>query len=238
MTKDMALIEKALLKYNKIELEKIDALPKIDPKVKERLDQKMYAFFDDYFNNKAKAKKIRNNIKILIVAAITIALLAFCISCAEIIRNFFVEISDIAINISGKDEEEIIGEVKDSIEEVYVPSYIPSGFVSTDRFSSANGREISWLNENGEIIILNQSTLNGGISIDNEHAIKKGFKNVKGSDVYYVLNSGMYIIAWEQYGYFFSLACPESIGWDEIENIISSLEENDIASVPSGDMWG
>ena len=226
---DMEIIRKALLEYCALEREKLESLPGPDPEEKKKFDERVLKSIDDYFEEKKKrSKTVKTPIKILIAAAIITALIITCISCAKMIRNFFVEISDIAIDISGKDEEEIIGEVKDSIEEVYVPSYIPSGFVSTDRFPSANSREISWLNENGEIIILNQFTLNGGISVDNEHAIEKGFKNVKGSDVYYVLNSGMYIIAWEQYGYFFSLACPESIGWDGIEKIISSLEVNNV----------
>ena len=62
------------------------------------------------------------------------------------------------------------------------------------------------------------------IRFDNENS---GYSTTQLGElkIYYLDKDGMYTVRWLSSGYSFTLFCPESLGWDEIEKIILSIDE-------------
>ena len=62
------------------------------------------------------------------------------------------------------------------------------------------------------------------IRFDNENS---GYSTTQLEElkIYYLVKDEMYTVRWLSDGYSFMLYCPGSLGWEEIEKIILSIEE-------------
>jgi hypothetical protein len=227
-TEDMEFIKRSVIEYIRLERQQLDSLPSLDPEEKEIFDKRVFAAFDKYFEERERSKRIKRRVRLLIAAVISISLLVFCISCRKLIRNFIIEVKDIAVDYIGKKEEDIVGVLKESIEEKYVLTYVPDGYREEHSSFSNAGYYSYWINEAGEdeAIVFDQMLISGShISIDREHVTEKGKKHFEGLDIDYVIIKSDVFMIWEYNGYVFQLLCPEKVGWDTIEKIISNLEE-------------
>ena len=55
------------------------------------------------------------------------------------------------------------------IETVYTLGYVPEGYVEKDCAISKISTNITWVNENNEMIVFRQRILKGSVTLDNEH---------------------------------------------------------------------
>jgi hypothetical protein len=169
-------------------------------------------------------------IKILIAAAITISIMTTLIACVKPLRNFFIEIFDIAIDINGFENTEIPN--KTSIEEVYIPNFINEHFMLAMEDYNESNTTLVWLTDDAYIMF--QQLLNDGtnISIDKNENTSYGYKTLNNIEIFFTCTDGAININWNQHGYLFHISCPDSLSWEWIEEAITSLEIVDVPIEP------
>ena len=216
------LIMKAILSYKMLEI-----------KITEQ------SFCEDSINEDA-CKDIKKNIfasinkvyfkrayiKILVAAIVAISILITTVACVEPIRNYFFDIFDISINIVGNSDE--IEQPKNTIQEVYLPRSILDNYTVLMEDYTKIDVTVIWETDN-DYILFAQAIVDGTeISIDKVEYSDYGQKNINGVTTLYINADGLYNVVWEQYGYLFILNCPETLGWEWIEEAITSLEIVDV----------
>ena len=171
-------------------------------------------------------KTTPRKIAIILVAAIITITMAMSISAIrKPILNFFTSIYESFITIFVEADEEL--ELPTSIEQMYKPTYLPEEYIE---ISSENYEfeAISMWMKNASAIILSQNIISEEtkISIDNKETDYQT-ATISGNSVYYYNKDGYYYLIWSNDYYIFSLTAPSDIPFDEIKNIISSLEETE-----------
>ena len=223
MKSNEALIKHVLLDYALIIPKRLEAS---SLELKEEDYQNLDAIKNTvlYKSNQGHSKHIIA--KILIAAVIAVSLLVTLIACVESIRNFVFEIFDISIDVTGDSETQTI--VKESIEEVYSCSLLSQNHeIIVEEYTSI-GTMIAWVTGDN-FTVLEQSIIDGTtVSLDKDEYSDYGWKKIDELSILYSNSSGYYNIVWEQYGYLFTLNCPESLGWDFVEEAITSLEIVDV----------
>ncbi len=164
---------------------------------------------------------------------ITISLIAAVIICFSImlsvsakirtaVVNFFVEIYD-SFAVFFIDDEEC-EEPSSVIDTVYEPTY----------FSENGYEQVSMVKNDFKIFTI---WSNADITVDlSQYAIDENYIILDTEDmyyetahigdraIYYTIKNDTYFVKWLEYGYSFNIRCDASLGWEEIEKIISSLQ--------------
>lgn len=166
----------------------------------------------------------RTRVKRAALAALIAAalLLAGCAAIVykEQIGDFFVEIRDTYIKGDFIKDEDANNQI---IEEIYVPTYIPNGYVQVKEQKLNSYALYEFSNDNGDVLIFEQVTIESAkFFINNED----GYTNTITLDektVYYRVSNGTYVYIWNNEKYAFSLYSDTEINEEEIIQIIDGI---------------
>lgn len=225
MTKNkLELIKKALFTVEMQEVKFMDSLPEVDLPRSQRYVENMASI-----KCQAKAvnrkKTLTKRIIIAIVAAVLILLTACAMS--KPIMDFFVTVYNDHTRFYSND-----GDVK-TIETVYMPTYLPEGYEITYNLYEAIIVHVTWRDANGKKIVYKQSTtVNNILDIDTENS-EYTVWYIEEVPVYCVFKKSYYLFFWKNDGYLFEFQCHDSIPREEIEKIISNIQEQPVKS-PDG----
>jgi hypothetical protein len=171
------------------------------------------------------ALKVKTAIRILVAAALIIASLVTVVACVKPLREFFVETFEkftrVSPTVSNPETEAEVE--KTSIEEIYQITKIPEGYIELQCDSSDIDVLTILMNEMDTIIFTQNLTSGYDITVDSENGSFEEL-SIDNTEVLYFVNKGYRTFIWKQYGYVFTLNCPESISLDESIKIIKSLE--------------
>ena len=167
---------------------------------------------------KKEASFVRMNYKkILIAAAVTITIIMLFVACTFVpqIKDFFVKVleSHTLLEFEGKNQ---------NLDIVYKLYYTPHGYELTTE--SKDSLHASYMYKNkDDMITFTQTPLSSiRLTMDTEES---GYTicNINEYKVYKASRNAYYILAWINDNYSFSLTCPDSIPWNEIEQIILGI---------------
>lgn len=212
------ILKKALLDST---LKEIKAIEEADYPVIEtdiEYDRKIYNEI-----NKSHTKINRRNIRIVILAAILVTLtMIMSISAIRTrIVDFVVSVYEKFICLSIDENEYIYPQ---TIEKVYKPSYTPSNFIEFENSIRTIYSITRYKNSNDRINLYQYVISRKNVNFDNEYSDYTP-RYINDQKVYYTIKEDKYTVRWIANDYSFVLSCPESLGWDEIEKIILSIEE-------------
>ena len=93
-------------------------------------------------------------------------------------------------------------------------------------FNTFNSYDIETIleNSNNKIYFYQNTIIGNTLKFDNEYS-NYSTTQLEDFKIYYLGKDGMYTVRWLSNGYSFTLFCPESLDWNEIEKIILSVEE-------------
>lgn len=221
---EVNILKKALLKIEQNELNYFKNLPDKNAQFSEgfennihKLAKKRKSFFWQ------ATKTVPRKIAVVFVAAIITLCLIMSISAIRIpVINFFINVYEDFISIFVDEEESYIK--PQQIETIALPSYIVDGYSLEDSQNYGQDAESIWFNTNGDVIILTQHILENEFQsfIDNKN-LDFQTEDANGLTLYFVAKNQYYQIFWAKNGYLFSLNCAESISFNNIKEMISSI---------------
>jgi len=163
-------------------------------------------------------------VKIIIVSAIVISLLLSALACIPLIKKYIIERNESDYSVSVNPDAESNGNeiIRSKIDDVYLPSYVPTGYNELQSTSDEFSVSVIWMKEN-DVITSDQWGNDSAYSIDAETL----YNTVKlaGHTVNYSIKHGYKNMIWEYDGYFFIMTCPDSISFDELEIMIRSISK-------------
>ena len=214
----------ALLNVEREELRLLDSLTSEKYEFSAEHKARMKRMVDKYeHSNKTMPKKL----SIILVAAILAITLIMSISAIRIpVVNFFVEIYESFISIFVDSNETNDTSV---IQEIYTPQYIPEHYQQSQTFYDDYNILSTWINKiDNSKININQrmlSELQSFIDFENSDYIEYSTGQQK---VYYMIRNSTIMVIWCNEQYFFMISCPETLGLEEIEKIICSMEVSQV----------
>ena len=160
--------------------------------------------------------------KILATVAIIVALLLVLTLSVSAIREtvfeYIEKLYDTYISLS-------VTSSAAAEENIFIPQtihYIPSGYTQKDIIQSAVSETQYWVNEVQTIRIYQTST---------QTAMSNDIENTEFANTYigvfeihYFSKNDAYTLYWDNDTIFFTLNCPVSLGWEEIEKIILNIQ--------------
>ncbi|MBQ7226689.1 MAG: DUF4367 domain-containing protein [Clostridia bacterium] len=171
---------------------------------------------------------------VIFVAAIIVSLTIMFAASATVrnaVVDFFVTVydtfSELVITKEEPKETETAPSQNDiypsTIEVEYKPAYIDeNGFTQLDKIADRIHIFAVWTNGT-EIIDMTQSIIDANdVTLDTESSSLKT-ATIDGVSAYYMHKNGIYLVYWYEHGYFFSISCDDSLGWEEVEKIVSSI---------------
>ena len=167
---------------------------------------------------KKEASFVRMNLKkILIAATVTITIIMLFVACTFVpqIKDFFVKVLENHTLLEFEGENQ-------NLDIVYKLYYTPHGYELTNESIDSLHASYMYKNKNDMITFKQTPLLQIGITMDTEEN-EYTTCNIDGYKVYKASRNGYYVFAWINDNYSFSLTCPTSIPWDEIERIILEI---------------
>ncbi len=162
--------------------------------------------------------------KAFLTVAIVAMILILSISVSSFrypVAEFIVNVFDIGKNykISG----EGCGNSPETIEHIYIPSYLPEGYTKAKQTVSNYVAETIWENSDGKKMVLTQHAIGSTeISIDNDNTVNTTYE-IDGKTVYCTLTHNVYYFVWvDDYVFTFYSSGSESV--EELLYIIAALE--------------
>ena len=217
MTKnETALIKKALFAVAMQEVKLMDSFPEVDLPHSEEYLSSIVTIPCQVRIIKDKKHSLKKKLLIGLVAALLAVLTACALSkpivdFVERVHNGFTEL------ISGEND------VK-KIESFYMPTYLPEGYKIASESYHESSFSVVWENEENKIIFYQRILSNSSIIIDTEDATYDSLY-IDEQKVYYALKNHQYSFFWENDVYSFQLQCSDTIPREEIEKIISNIQE-------------
>ena len=223
MTKtNLSVLKEVLLSFGAKEVEEYKALKDVERENTEALD----SFIEkEEKKQKTLIYKATKTLPRRIAVAFAAVLITFCmLMSVSAIRtpvvNFFVKTYEEFTHFIGVPSGETVPE---TIETVYIPKYMEeNGYIEIDKINGVLNSTIFWI-YNDLMIDFSQYVIGTNTALDTEGAVY-GTKYLNDIPLFFVLKNNMYTVSWTQHGYVYELGCPESLGWQEIEKIISSIE--------------
>ncbi|MBQ7352395.1 MAG: hypothetical protein IJW54_00140 [Clostridia bacterium] len=219
---DTRILKQCLFDSTLKEIQEIEALDYSfvvsDESFKERIKESI--------NTNSPASKSRpKRVLVALVAAVIICFsIMFSVSgqIRNAIINFFVEVYDTFYSLLIQNEESVY--TPSTIETIYKPSYLSSnGYIEIYTTSTELNQFTIWSKDN-VIVDLSQHTIDeNDITLDSEN-VSYQTAYVGSYTVYYSLKNNIYYLKWISHGYSFSLSCDDTLSWNEMEQIILSLE--------------
>lgn len=114
----------------------------------------------------------------------------------------------------------------DTIEQIYIPTYIPDGFELQETDYGLTSYQIRWQNSDGITILYDQEIIGAIYSFDNEHS---GYEEMSVGEyvVYSTHGFEKYTYLWsdESYSYSISVLYTDNILFEEVEKMILSISK-------------
>lgn len=225
MTKvEIDILKKALFITGREEVEAYKALPDEEVVFSKEFEDKVRAI-----NKRRRSlfyratKSVPRRIAVVLIAAVITFTMIMSVSAIRTpILNFVIKTYDSFISIFVEKDEEI--KLPTSIEHMYLPAFLPEGYIEISSENNEINAKSIWMNKNA-IIILSQNiiSVDSKIVIDNQDADYQTTMIDK-NEIYYYSKNGFYTMYWSDGYYIFTLTCPEDINISEIEKIIASME--------------
>lgn len=216
------IVENALLEASLKRIRLIEAMDYPDIQTDENYDNKIY----DLIYGKAKERKrYPKRIALILVAALTACfLIVFSVS-AQIrtaVVDFFVEVYETFASFFIDKED--VTENPTTIETKYEASYFEENSYQMTKLVKSDLNILSiWFKNNSTIYFSQYIAENSDITLDIEDTPYE-VRYIGEQKVYYKIKNSTHTVKWLAYGYSFNLRCDESLGWEEIEKIVLSLE--------------
>ncbi len=216
------IVENALLEASLRRIRLIEAMDYPDITTDGSYDNKIY---DLIYGRTKEKKRLPKRITLILVATLTICFLIMFTVSAQVrtaVVDFFVEIYETFAAFFIEDND--INENPTTMKTIYEPSYLHNH--QFEKIKQDNGK-ISvftvWSKDDFDINFSQHVVMNSDITLDAENTSYET-TYIGEQKVYYTIKNNIYFVKWLEYGYSFNLSCDESLGWEEIEKIIISLE--------------
>lgn len=217
------MLKRCLFESTLDEIRKIEAIDYSFVKASEQLKNKIKNDFETAKQN--KKKYYPKKIALILVAALTICFLIMFTVSAQIrtaVIDFFVEVYESFASFFIQNEDGIKNPT--TIETEYNARYLTeSGFTQAKKANTSIKIFSTWSKNNSNIYFYQYIIDENDIRSDIEETTYE-ITYVGEQKVYYTVKNDTYIVIWLAYGYSFNLRCSESLGWEEIQKIITSLE--------------
>lgn len=221
MTKlQKAVIKQAFLDVEKMEHRFFDTYPKPNPAIEKESWIETKQIVDDYaVKHQKRTISFRRRIVIGLITALLIVSTMFSVSAVrKPIIEFFVEIFDEFIHIFADEE------IEPSNNSYYVPEWLPDGYAEKEKMIQDACKSHIWINGENKITFSQYFDNTMDAYLDNEDS-DYTTQDISIYTVHYTLKNGVYLCIWANDEYTFMLKCPESVGWDNVVKIISSMQE-------------
>ena len=211
-----SILKSALLHDALSEIKYFESLPIKKPEYSEGFKRKI----DELMNEKPVKKHTLSKklVFILVAAILSVLLIASTSAIAIKYREYFVSIYERFIEIVFVND----GDEKLTVEEIYTPSYIPSGYTKTNEILRSASHKSIWSNLEHTIIFEQKIHRNGSLLLDNESNEYQTFE-LDGKTVYYYTKHNTTYYSWCYGEYMFFINCNSGISLDEIKLMISSM---------------
>ena len=217
------MLKRCLFESTLDEIRKIESIDYSFVKASEQLKNKIKNNFEAAKQN--KKKYYPKKIALILVAALTICFLIMFTVSAQIrtaVVDFFVEVYENFAMLFIQNDD--INENPTTIEKEYKSTYFKeNGFTQIEKTNASTKALTTW-SKDGFYIYFSQYIIDeNDIRLDIEHT-QYEIIYVEEQKVYYKEKNDICTIKWLANGYSFNLRCSESLGWEEIQKIITSLE--------------
>ncbi len=214
------VIKQALLDVDKMECDFIDTYPQPSKTVENISRCETSKIVEEYNENfRKRSMPLKRKIMIGVVTVLLVVSMMFSVSAIrKPIIEFFVEIFDEFVHIFADDE------IKESLDSYYVPTYLPSGYTEENEDVQKSFLYHVWSNDTEKIVMTQRLGNLANYYLDNEDA-EYTTEDISVYTVHYTLKNEVYTCVWANDEYTFMLKCPESLGWDTVVDIITSVQE-------------
>lgn len=216
------IVENALLEASLRRIRLIEAMDYPDIGTDESYDNKIY---DLIYGRTKEKKRLPKRITLILVATLTICFLIIFTVSAQIrtaVVDFFVEIYETFASFFIKDDN--VDENLKAIEIKYEPSYFKeNNYTKTNKINSSLRTFTVWSKNDFNIDFSQYVVENSDILLDIEDTSYE-VKYIGKQKVYYKVKNETHTIKWLAHGYSFNLNSNENLEWEEIEEIVLSLE--------------
>ena len=217
------VLKRCLFESTLDEIRKIEAIDYSFVKASEQLKNKIKNNFEEAKQN--KKKYYPKKIALILVAALTICFLIMFTISAQIrtaVIDFFVEVYETFASLFIQNDNDILTPA--TIEMEYTSKYFEeNGYKNTEHIQTKFNNVYVW-SKNIDNIYFSQYIIDeNDIRYDIEETSYE-VTFVEEQKVFYMIKNDEYFVKWLANGYSFNLRCSESLGWKEIEKIITSLE--------------
>lgn len=215
--RELELCKKALCRVEMSELSFFDFLDIQVPNHSREFRNKMNALIEKT-RKKEASFLLMNYKKILIAVVVAILLTTTLVGCifAHKIQDFFIEVFDVGTKFTTDVQ------INQTTHTIYELSYLPKEY--RELYTTVNNGHVMRVFEtNEDTISFNQTPIGKStISIDTEEQAAQTIK-IGNLTLHYTSRKEHYIFVWKNEDYVFSLTCPDSILWNEIEQIILGI---------------
>ena len=217
------MLKRCLFESTLDEIRKIEAIDYSFVKASEQLKNKIKNDFETAKQN--KKKYYPKKIALILVAALTICFLIMFTVSAQIrtaVIDFFVEVYETFASLFIQNDNDIL--TPTTIETEYTSKYFEENGYEKNNHIQTMFNSISVLSINNSSIYFSQHIIDGNDITSDVEESSYEVTFVAEQKVFYMVKNDEYFVKWLAYGYSFNLRCSESLGWEEIEKIITSLE--------------
>lgn len=216
------IVKNALLEASLRRIRLIEDMDYPDIDTDESYDNKIY---DLIYGRTKEKKRSPKRITLILVATLTICFLIMFTVSAQVrtaVVDFFVEVYETFASFFIEDNDN--NDNLNTIKTKYEPKYFGN---SNYKKITQNNKELAifsiWEKDNFKINFSQYVIETNGIFLDTEN-VSYEVRYIGEQKIYYTIKNEVYFIKWLEYGYSFNLNCDTSLGWEEIEKIITSLE--------------
>lgn len=214
------VIKQALLDVDKMECDFIDTYPQPSKTVENISRCETSKIVEEYNENfRKRSMPLKRKIMIGVVTVLLVVSMMFSVSAIrKPIIEFFVEIFDEFVHIFIDENAE------ENPQSYYAPMWLPTGY--TERGKDIQEWHVCcfWSNGDEEIFMTQRLGNFTDSYLDNEDT-EYTTEDISVYTVHYALKNGVYMCVWANDEYTFMLRCPESLGWDTVVDIITSVQE-------------
>ena len=112
------------------------------------------------------------------------------------------------------------------LEELFAPTYVPDGYILTEKKLSVYRRDLIYRyeNEEGDCIIFEQMTISHGVGFDINKTVVEVLK-IRDLDVVYAESDGLTTMFWGNYGYAFKISLYGKFAKEEAFQVFESIRK-------------
>ena len=211
------ITKKALVAVDNIEIKKLDLFPDVPFQPSEEYLKKIEKIINSEKKRESSVLHLSARKKIALLIAVIITALTVLSACIfiEQIKDFLTETYGTMTKFFSPNDKEN-GGFKE-----YIFSYLPDKYQEIDSYQD-NVSIVKVFSDGNYYLSIEQTSLSGShIQIDTEN-MDYETATINELTVYYSINNNRYALLWQNSSTLFHLNCHDSVGWEEIEKIISN----------------